>query len=76
MKTMFDPDHEFFRALTQARTATRRGDLAAADKWMKLAERHVRLGERMIVCEKRRREVHGYINPVSPASAGRTNDVG
>ena len=63
MMTMFDPSHDFFRALSQARAATRRGDLAAADKWMKLAERHVRLGERLIVAEKRRREVYGYINP-------------
>lgn len=63
METIFDPSHDFFRCLTQARKATRRGDLAGADKWMKLAERHVRLGERMIICEKRRRDVFGYINP-------------
>jgi hypothetical protein len=60
---MFDPSHDFFRCLSNARGATRRQDFAAADNWMKLAERHLKMMERFLIVEKRRREVYGYINP-------------
>ena len=43
---MFWPTHEFFRALAKARRATRSGDYAAADRWTRLAERHLAIADR------------------------------
>ncbi len=42
------PRHDYFLALAAARKATRRGDFKEADKWMKLAERHLMLEERQV----------------------------
>jgi hypothetical protein len=39
------PD-DFYRALTQARKAVHRGDIAAAKEWTSLVERHIRIAER------------------------------
>ena len=64
--SIFDPTHDFFRAIHNARVATRRKDFAAADKWMTLAERHVRMVERMAIAQKRIGEVTPYINPPAP----------
>jgi hypothetical protein len=62
---MFSPRHDFHRAIHNARKATRRQDFAAAHKWMQLAEHHVRLYERVLSAEKRHREIHGYVHPMS-----------
>jgi len=43
---MFKMPNDFYRALTQARKATHRGDLAAAREWTSLVERHIRIAER------------------------------
>lgn len=44
---MFSLVHDFYRALAQARKATRRGDVAAAERWLACAERHTILAERL-----------------------------
>ena len=44
---MFSPQHDFFIALNQARKAARRGDLAAVERWLKCAEKHVTISERL-----------------------------
>ncbi len=44
---MFAPQHDFFRALAKARKATRAGDHSAADRWTRLAERHLAMARRM-----------------------------
>jgi hypothetical protein len=38
---MFAPIHDFFRAIHQARKATRRGDAVAAERWLRIADRHL-----------------------------------
>jgi hypothetical protein len=43
---MFKMPNDFYRALTQARKATHRGDIAAAKEWTSLVERHLRIAER------------------------------
>ena len=44
---MFAPRHDFFQALGKARRATRAGDYAQADRWTRLAERHLAIAERV-----------------------------
>jgi hypothetical protein len=44
---MFSTGHDFFRALAQARKATRRGDVATTERWIKCAERHLAIAERI-----------------------------
>ena len=44
---MFSPQHDFFIALNQARKAARRGDLATVERWLKCAEKHVTIAERL-----------------------------
>lgn len=44
---MFAPRHDFFRALDQARRATRGGNHAAASHWTRIAERHLKIAERL-----------------------------
>ncbi len=44
---MFAPRHDFFRTIGNARRATRRGDYAEAERWTRLAERHLAIAERM-----------------------------
>jgi hypothetical protein len=62
--TMFSPMHDFHKAIHQARVATRQRDLKQALHWMRLAEQHVRLFERMLSAEERHRRLHGYVlNP-------------
>jgi hypothetical protein len=39
---------DYVRSLRQARKARRRGDVAAADHWSRIAERHMRMAERLI----------------------------
>jgi hypothetical protein len=46
--TMFHAAHAFTRAHKAADRAARRGDLAGADKWLKIAERHERLAQRLL----------------------------
>jgi hypothetical protein len=43
---MFRLPNDFYLALTHARKATHRGDLAAAKEWTSLVERHLRIAER------------------------------
>lgn len=47
---MFAARHDFFRALLNARRATRAGNYADADKWTRLAERHLIILERLDKC--------------------------
>ncbi len=61
---MFWPTHEFFRALAKARRATRSGDYAAADRWTRLAERHLAIADRFQRLERSPAE------PGSSAPAG------
>jgi hypothetical protein len=61
---MFDPQHDFFRCLTNARIATRKRDFDAADKWMKLAERHMRLLDSMLIAHDRGRRIRPIRNPL------------
>ena len=44
---MFAPRHDFFRTIGNARRATRRGDYVQAERWTRLAERHLAIAERM-----------------------------
>lgn len=44
---MFSPKHDLFRALAQARRAGRSGDIRTAERWVKVAERHVALARRI-----------------------------
>ena len=44
---MFAPVHDFFRALNQARRATRAGDHKTAEHWTRIAERHLNISERL-----------------------------
>lgn len=44
---MFAPRHDFFQALGKARRATRAGNYAEADRWTRLAERHLAIAERI-----------------------------
>ncbi len=44
---MFSPAHDFFRAVHKANKATRRGDHASADRWTRIAERHLLLAKRL-----------------------------
>lgn len=59
---MFSPNHDFHRALHNARRATRRQDFVAVDQWLKIAERHLRFADRWLIVERRRREVYGHTN--------------
>jgi len=43
---MFKMPNDFYRALTQARKAMHRGDIAVAKEWTALVERHLRIAER------------------------------
>ena len=45
---MPNPNENFFLAMRRARIAMHGGDLAAADSWTKLAERHLRIIERQV----------------------------
>lgn len=62
---MFSPMHDFHKAIHNARVATRKRDLKQAFHWMRLAEQHVRLYERVLGAEKRHREIHGHVAPLS-----------
>lgn len=44
---MFAPQHDFFLAINNARKAARRGDISATERWLKAAERHTLIAERM-----------------------------
>ena len=44
---MFSSGHYFFRALAQARKAARRGDVALTERWIRCAERHLAIAERI-----------------------------
>jgi hypothetical protein len=48
---MFAPAHDFFRALNNARRATRRGDHAGADRWTRIADRHLQMAQRLNALE-------------------------
>lgn len=37
---------DYFQALRQARIATHRGDVVAAERWQKIAERYLRIRQR------------------------------
>ena len=37
---------DYFQALRQARIATHRGDVAATERWQKIAERYLRIRQR------------------------------
>jgi len=67
---MFDPDHDFHRAVHQARIATRRRDFTAAHQWMTLAERHVRLHRQMLAARKLERAMRPDVNPPHVDGAG------
>ncbi|MDP3736249.1 MAG: hypothetical protein Q8R02_02600 [Hyphomonadaceae bacterium] len=43
---MFAPAHDFFRAIHKAGKATRRGNYAEADRWTRIAERHLQMAKR------------------------------
>ncbi|HYD84365.1 MAG TPA: hypothetical protein VEA63_09935 [Opitutus sp.] len=43
---MFKPAHHFFVALNKSAKAARRGDVAAAERWQRVAERHLAIAER------------------------------
>ncbi|WP_395646276.1 hypothetical protein [Terricaulis sp.] len=44
---MYKPGHQFFVALAHATRAARRGDIALAERWLRVAERHTVLSERL-----------------------------
>ena len=44
---MFAPQHDFFVALNNARKAARRNDISTAERWLKAAERHMMIAERL-----------------------------
>jgi hypothetical protein len=48
----FHASHAFTRAHKAAARHARRGNLALADKWLKIAERHERLMHRLHVLER------------------------
>jgi hypothetical protein len=60
---MFAPQHDFFRTLAQARKATRRGDLVATERWLKCAERHMALAERIEKLAQQQERQQPQINP-------------
>jgi hypothetical protein len=44
---MFDPAHQFFVALNNSAKAGRRGQIAEAERWQRVAERHLAIAERL-----------------------------
>jgi ATP-dependent helicase/DNAse subunit B len=44
---MHSPYNDYVRSLRQVRKARRRGDAAAADRWTKIAERDLRMANRL-----------------------------
>lgn len=50
------PRYDYFCALAAARRAARRDDFREADKWMKLAERHLALEARQVRLDAARTE--------------------
>ncbi|MGQ0534051.1 MAG: hypothetical protein ACT4OF_15370 [Caulobacteraceae bacterium] len=60
---MFATGHDFFRDLAQARKATRRGDVAATERWIKCAEKHIAIAERFQKLAEREEAQRPQINP-------------
>lgn len=60
---MFTHAHDFFRALGRARKATRRGDVAATERWIKCAERHLAIAERFQTLVERQERQRPQRNP-------------
>ena len=44
---MHSPYDDYVRSLREARKARRRGDIGAADRWTRIAERHLRMAARL-----------------------------
>lgn len=59
---MIKRSEDFFLALRQARLATHKGDIATAERWMKMAERHLALAQRY----KDLKDAEPPRNPVTP----------
>ncbi|MDX2233059.1 MAG: hypothetical protein NW200_01055 [Hyphomonadaceae bacterium] len=50
------PRYDYFAALAAGRRAARRGDYTDADKWLKLAERHLALEAKQVALDAARTE--------------------
>lgn len=44
---MYRPQHQFFVALNQAERAARRGDITLVERWLKVAERHMKIARQL-----------------------------
>ena len=44
---MYRPQHQFFVALNHAERAARRGDITLVERWLKVAERHMKIARQL-----------------------------
>ena len=59
---MIRRSEDFFLALRQARIATHRGDIDAAERWLKMAERYLAIARRY----NELKEAEPQRNPATP----------